>query len=154
MQLTSPAFSDGGTIPRGYAENGFNLLPPLEIEAVPPGARSLALVIEDPDSPLGAGVTHWLAWNLPPDTRQLSARHLPADYRVGTDSFGEVGYTGLNPPEGRHRYHFRLLALDEPLALETGATRVAFDRAIDGHVLAEAGLSGVLERHMDEGGGG
>ena len=153
MQLSSSAFDDGGTIPRGYAENGLNLLPPLDIEAVPPGTRSLALVIEDPDSPLGSGLTHWLAWNLPPDTRHLDARHLPADYRVGTDSFGEIGYTGPNAPEGRHRYRFRLLALDAPLDLETGATRVAFDRAIDGHVLAEAELRGVLERHMNGGPG-
>lgn len=154
MRLTSPAFSDGGTIPRGYAEDGLNVLPPLDIEEVPAEARSLAVVIEDPDSPLGAEVTHWLAWNLPPDTRHLDARHLPADFRVGTDTFGKVGYTGPNPPEGKHHYRFRVLALDCELALSEGASRAAFERAVAGHVLDEAELNGVFERYMDEEGGG
>jgi len=153
MRLTSPAFNDGDPIPRGYAEDGLNVLPPLEIAGVPAEARSLAVVIEDPDSPLGQEVTHWLAWNLPAATRHLDARHLPADLRVGTDTFGKVGYTGPNPPEGRHHYHFRVLALDRELALAEGATRDAFDRAVADHVLDEAELTGVFEHHMNGEGG-
>ena len=153
MRLSSPVFNDGDPIPRGYAEGGLNVLPPLEIVEVPPEARSLAVVIEDPDSPLGKEVTHWLAWNLPAETRHLDARHLPAGHRVGMDTFGKVGYTGPNPPEGRHHYHFRVLALDTELGLEEGASRVAFDRAVAGHVLAEAELTGVFEHHMNGEGG-
>ena len=149
MRLTSPAFNDGDRIPRGYAEGGLNLLPPLEIEDVPAGAASLAVVIEDPDSPLGKEVTHWLAWNLPAHTRHLDARHLPADLRVGTDTFGTVGYTGPNPPEGKHHYHFRVLALDTHPELAAGATRTDFDRAVADHVLAEAELTGIFEHHMN-----
>ena len=154
MRLTSPAFNNGEAIPRGYAEWGRNLLPPLEIEEVPAEARSLAVVIEDPDSPLGAEVTHWLAWNLPPGTGHLDARHLPAHFTVGTDSFGAVGYTGPNPPEGRHHYHFRVLALDVELKLAEGATRTEFDRSVAGHVLDEAELVGIFEHHMNGGEGG
>ena len=154
MHLTSPAFNDGDPIPRGYAEGGLNVLPPLEIAEVPPGTRSLAVIIEDPDSPLGKDVTHWLAWNLPAHTRHLDARHLPADLRVGTDSFGRVGYTGPNPPEGKHHYHFRVLALDTHLDLSEGATRTAFDRAAAGHVLDAAELTGLFEHHMNGQGGG
>ena len=150
MRLTSPAFGDGEAIPARYSEKGLNLLPPLVIEGAPPEARSLAVVIEDPDSPLGAEVTHWLAWNIPPETRHLDAVALPEDCRVGTDTFDKVGYTGPNPPEGRHHYRFRLLALDTELALESGAARSAFDRAIGDHVLAEADLTGIFERYMDE----
>ncbi|MEF8794643.1 YbhB/YbcL family Raf kinase inhibitor-like protein [Thiohalorhabdus sp.] len=154
MRLTSPAFGSGDPIPARYSEKGLNVLPPLAIEGVPAGAASLAVVIEDPDSPLGRGVTHWLAWNIPPGTRHLDAAAPPEGTLVGTDTFGKVGYTGPNPPEGRHHYHFRLLALDEELALPSGATRAAFDRAIRGHVLAEAGLTGIFERYMDEEDGG
>ena len=154
MRLTSPAFNDGDPIPRGYAEDGLNPLPPLEIEDVPAQAATLAVVIEDPDSPLGKDVTHWLAWNLPAHTRHLDARHLPADLRVGTDTFGKVGYTGPNPPEGRHHYRFRVLALDRKLDLAEGATRTDFDRAVADHVLDDAELTGVFEHHMDGGEGG
>lgn len=150
MRLTSPTFADGDTIPARYGERGLNVLPPLEIAEVPPEAQSLAVILEDRDSPLGGEVTHWLAWNIPPGTRHVDAAALPEGSRVGTDTFGKVGYTGPNPPEGRHHYHFRLLALDEELALAAGAARAAFDRAIRGHVLAEAELTGIFERYLDE----
>ena len=154
MRLTSPAFNDGDPIPRGYAQDGLNVLPPLEIAEVPPEARSLAVVIEDPDSPLGKEVTHWLAWNLPADTRHLDGRHLPADFRVGTGTFGKVGYTGPNPPEGKHHYRFRVLALDRELGLAEGATRTQFERAVADHILDQAELTGVYEHHMNGEGGG
>ncbi|WP_025367331.1 YbhB/YbcL family Raf kinase inhibitor-like protein [Thioalkalivibrio paradoxus] len=126
-----------------------NRLPALEIRDVPEAARSLALILEDLDSPLG-GVTHWLVWNLPPGTDRVDALNLPREGRVGMDSFGKVGYLGPVPPEGVHRYRFRLLALDAELDLEAGAPRNLFDQAAAGHVLDEAELTGVIERSPPE----
>lgn len=152
MRLSSPAFSDGGPIPRRYSAPNENELPPFRIEAVPEGARSLALILEDMDSPLGA-VTHWHAWNIPPQTRSLDAVHLPPECCVGTDSFGKTGYLGPAPPEGRHRYRFILLALDTQLDLPAGATRRALDRAVKGHELDRAELMGFMEAPSPRGDG-
>lgn len=143
MRLISPAFRDGQAMPVEVSARDANELPPLEIHDVPGQARSLALILEDLDSPLGE-VTHWLVWNLPPDTHRVDALHLPSEGRVGLDTFGKTGYLGPVPPEGCHRYRFRLLALDAELELEPGATRIQFDAAAEAHVLAEADLTGAL----------
>ncbi len=143
MRLISPAFQDGEAMPVETSARDANELPPLEIRDVPDAVRSLALVLEDLDSPLGE-VTHWLVWNLPRDTHRVDALHLPSKGRVGLDAFGKVGYLGPIPPEGCHRYRFRLLALDAELDLAPGATRTQFDAAAEGHVLAEAELTGAL----------
>lgn len=145
MQLSSPAFADGGRIPWSASAPNENRLPALKIHDVPERARSLALLLEDLDSPLGQ-VTHWLVWNLPPTTDHVDALSLPNEARVGMDSFGKVGYLGPIPPEGTHRYRFRLLALDAALELESGATRSQFEHTANGHVLAEAELTGFIER--------
>nr|WP_043740547.1 YbhB/YbcL family Raf kinase inhibitor-like protein [Thioalkalivibrio nitratireducens] len=126
-----------------------NRLPALEIRDVPEGARSLALILEDLDSPLGE-VTHWLVWNLPPDTVRVDALNLPEQGRVGMDSFGKIGYLGPVPPEGVHHYRFRVLALDAELELESGGTRSQFDQAAAGHVLDEGELTGMIERSPPE----
>ena len=152
MRLFSPAFADGGLIPWRYTAPNANELPPLHIEDVPDPARSLVLILEDVDSPLGT-VTHWLAWDIPPETRSLDAVNLPADCRVGTDSFGKVGYLGPIPPEGRHHYRFSVLALDARLALEHGATRPALERAMVGHVLDSANVSGIVDASDRDGDG-
>ncbi|WP_018167944.1 YbhB/YbcL family Raf kinase inhibitor-like protein [Thioalkalivibrio sp. ALMg9] len=143
MRLISPAFRDGEVMPIEVSARDANELPPLEIQEVPDGAQSLALILEDLDSPLGE-VTHWLVWNLPPDTHRVDSLHLPSQGRVGLDAFGKAGYLGPIPPEGCHHYRFRLLALDEALDLAPGATRTQFDVAAEGHVLAKADLTGGL----------
>ena len=145
MRLSSPAFSDGEAIPRRYTAPSLNELPPLRIDGVPEGAQSLAIVMEDRDSPLGSHVTHWLAWNLPPDTEYIDAVTSPSDCCVGTDTFGKIGYTGPMALEGRHHFRFRLLALDTWLDLPAGASRDLLDQAVDGHVLAAAELEGYAE---------
>ena len=147
MRLTSPAFEEGGPMPWSASAPNENQLPALEIHDVPEGARSLALILEDLDSPLGE-VTHWLVWNLPLATDRLDALNLPGAARVGMDSFGKVGYLGPIPPEGLHRYRFRLLALDADLDLKSGATRGQFEQAASGHVLDEAELTGEIERSV------
>jgi len=152
MHLTSPAFKEGGRIPWSASAPNENRLPALEIHDVPRSARSLALILEDLDSPLGE-VTHWLVWNLPPDRSRVDALNLRDETRVGMDSFGKVGYLGPVPPEGVHRYRFRLLALDAELDLESGATRSQFDQAAEGRVLDEAELTGSIARPPREGDG-
>lgn len=153
MRLSSPAFSEGDVIPWQYTAPKANELPPLQISDVPEQARSLVLIIEDVDSPLGT-LTHWLAWNIPPDTRSLDAVNLPAECCIGEDSFGKIGYLGPIPPEGRHHYRFSVLALDAMLTLETGATRTALDRAMKGHVLDQSALSGIVDANPSNGNGG
>ncbi len=150
MRLSSPAFSDGGPIPRRYSAPGENELPPFRIHDVSENAQSLVLVLKDVDSPLGE-VTHWHAWNIPPQTASLDAVHLPAECCVGIDSFGKVGYLGPAPPEGRHHYRMILLALDTWLDLPTGSTRGALDRAVKGHVIDRAEMMGFMEAPASDG---
>lgn len=145
MELMSPGFHEGECIPWRYSAPGANELPPLEISDVPAEARSLALVFENIDSPLG-GTTHWLVWNLPTHTHYISAVDDPDHWVIGTDSFGKIGYTGPAPPEGRPRYRFTLFALDAELNLKAGATRQQFNEAIEGHIIASAKLTGYAER--------
>ena len=144
MRVSSPAFAEGGQIPWRYAAPNANELPPLHIEDVPATARSLVLILEDVNSPLGT-VTHWLAWNIPPETRSLDAVNLPETCRIGTDSFGKVGYLGPIPPEGRHHYRFLLIALDTTLELANGATRPALERAMANHAIDRAEVSGIVD---------
>lgn len=139
MRLSSPDFDDGDLMPARFTAPDANALPPLQITAVPEQAHSLAIVLEDIDSPLGV-VTHWMAWNIPPETGHLEAGSLPAGCCEGLDTFGEHGYLGPAPVEGRHWYRFRLLALDIQMKLADGATRADFDKHIHGHVIDEAVL--------------
>lgn len=145
MHLSSPTFETGGRIPWSASAPNENRLPELEIHDVPAAARSLALILEDLDSPLGE-MTHWLVWNVPPNRSRMDALNLREEACVGMDSFGKIGYLGPVPPEGVHRYRFRLLALDVELDLESGATRSQFEAAVEGHVLEEAELIGEIER--------
>lgn len=145
MKLTSPAFEDGNEIPWRYSAMGGNDLPPLYIEDAPEGTRSLALVFEDQDSPLGH-LTHWLVWNLPPDTRHLDAIDQPEHCMTGRDAFGKIGYTGPALPEGLHHYRFQLSALDSELDLPAGATRAQLEEAMEGHVLSQVDLTGYVQR--------
>lgn len=145
MQLSSPEFSDGGALPWSASAANENRLPTLDIMGVPRNTQTLALLISDLDSPLGT-MTHWLIWNMPPDTHRLSATELPPSHAMGMSGFGKIGYLGPIPPAGAHRYQFTLLALDQSLSLKEGATRQQFERASTGHILEQAHLSATLER--------
>jgi Raf kinase inhibitor-like YbhB/YbcL family protein len=146
MRLTSPAFADGEPIPEQYGYTAANVNPPLDIEGVPDGAASLALVVDDPDAvePAGKVWDHWVVWNLEPDSG-----HVPEDWDAagaveGTNDYGERGYGGPNPPDREHSYRFRLYALDEPLALDAGASKADLEAAMAGHVRAETTLTGTF----------
>jgi Raf kinase inhibitor-like YbhB/YbcL family protein len=145
LELTSPAFDDGEPIPSKHTADGEETPPPLEWNFVPEGTRSLALIVHDPDAPSG-DFTHWLAWNIDPDSGGLG-EGVPAPTQ-GTNGFGQTGYGGPAPPEGHgtHRYFHRLYALDTELDLEPGAAREQLQDAIESHVLAEAKLMGTYER--------
>jgi hypothetical protein len=147
ISLTSPAFGPGEPIPKEYTADGRNTSPPLLWDEVPAGTKSLALICEDPDAPSGT-FTHWVAYNLPADTRQLgegvpAKKTLPDGTAQGTNDFNKPGYGGPSPPPGRpHRYFFRLFALDAPLDLPAGATRRELTTAMEGHVLGTGELVG------------
>jgi Raf kinase inhibitor-like YbhB/YbcL family protein len=138
--LSSPAFAPGQTIPVRYTCDGANGSPPLRWTAPPRRTTSLALLMEDPDAPVGT-FTHWLAWNIKPTVRRLAAGARPP--RQGRTSAGTVGYTGPCPPPGpAHHYVFKLYALRTPLRLRAGASRAMFDAALKGRVLRVARLVG------------
>lgn len=150
LELYSKAFSMGGAIPARHGSEELNLSPPLHWTGVPKAARSLALLVEDPDAPEGAFV-HWLAWNLPVDTRALAEGIAASAGGLvqGLNGYGKPGWGGPRPPcrTGAHRYLFRLIALDRLLDLSAGAGREAFEAALAGHQLDEARLLGKFHRH-------
>ena len=151
LELTSTAFQEGATIPEQYTGDGRNASPPLKWGDLPAGTRSLALVCEDPDAPRGT-FTHWTAFNLPAEARELSEDvpvepTLPNGTAQGTNDFGKVGYGGPKPPPGKpHRYFFKLYALDRRLDLQAGAGKEDLRAAMKGHVLAEGQLMGTYGR--------
>jgi Raf kinase inhibitor-like YbhB/YbcL family protein len=150
MELTSPAFADGGAIPVDYTCDGQDISPELSWSSAPEGTQSFALILDDPDSPSG-DFTHWIIFNIPADTSALVVAVATAPLSVvveqGENDFGTIDYRGPCPPSGSsHHYRFALYALDITLELEAGATRVQLLDAMAGHVLAQAELVGVYQR--------
>jgi Raf kinase inhibitor-like YbhB/YbcL family protein len=154
MQINSSAFSDGGKIPRMYTCQGEDISPPLAWKAVPAKTRSLALVLEDPDAPDPAAPkmtwVHWVLYDIPPDVKGLpqgvSRGTLPSGTRQGTNNWGRAGYGGPCPPVGRHRYFFRLYALDILLPNLKHPTKGTLEELMLRHILAEADLYGTYEK--------
>jgi hypothetical protein len=151
MQITSSAFTEGQPIPKKNTCEGADVSPPLAWTNVPEGAKSLALICDDPDAPMGTWV-HWVLYNLPPDTRTLGENvpkkpALDNGAMQGTSDFRRPGYGGPCPPPGKpHRYFFKLYALDTVLALKDGAAKKDVEKAMQGHVLAEGQLMGTYKR--------
>ena len=141
MRVTSSAFQEGGTIPEKFSKNGQNVSPELRIEGAPAEAKSLVLIADDPDAPVGL-FTHWLAWNIDPKTTDISEGSAPSGAVQGKNDFGEASYGGPQPPSGTHRYYFKVFALDRALDLKAGANRKDLDAAMKGHVIAEGQLMG------------
>ena len=145
MKLTSSAFLNATAIPGTYTCDGKDLNPPLSITGVPREAKSLALVMDDPDAPAGVWV-HWVLWNIDPGTARIEQGSTPAGAQQGLNSWQRTGYGGPCPPSGTHRYYFRLYALKERLELQAQATRKELDRAMAGKVLAHCELLGLYGR--------
>lgn len=149
--IRSPAFESGSVIPKAFTGDGDDVSPALEWTDPPAGTKSLALICEDPDAPRGT-FTHWIVFNLPPETRVLergagTKSPLPDGTLQGTNDFGRVRYGGPAPPPGKpHRYYFRLYAVDRSLNLKARAIRSEVLAALEGHILAECSLLGTYGR--------
>lgn len=151
MQLTSGAFADGKPIPERHTCDGANLSPPLQWDAVPAATQSLVLLCDDPDAPAGTW-HHWAVYDIAPDCRSLpedAAGRGGAGLHQAVNDFRKSGYGGPCPPpgHGRHRYHFRLLALDvAALGVRRGASCREVEQAARQHLIAEATLIGIYQR--------
>jgi Raf kinase inhibitor-like YbhB/YbcL family protein len=145
LKISSTAFGSNGMIPEKYTCDGDDVAPPLAIEGVPENARSLALVVDDPDAPAGTWV-HWVVWNIDPKTAEIAEGTVPQGARQGMNDFRRLDYGGPCPPSGTHRYFFKLYALDTLLDLEKGATKAALERSMKDHLLAQAQLIGRYRR--------
>jgi Raf kinase inhibitor-like YbhB/YbcL family protein len=147
IEVTSPAFSDGGSIPPLYTCDSDDISPALNWTGVPPDAVSLALVMDDPDAPSGT-FTHWLVWDISPGTGGLPEGVAEGEHGIvqGTNGLGAIGYAGPCPPSGVHHYRFRIFALDDVPALERGAGRGEVDLAVEGHIIAWGELQGTYGR--------
>jgi len=156
FHVTSPAFADGAEIPQKYTCEGPDLSPPLAWEGLPAGTRALALVVDDPDAPDPAAPrmtwVHWVLWDIPAEAPGLPegagnpGGKLPEGTRVGLNDWKRPGWGGPCPPIGRHRYFFKLYALDAPLGELADPTKAGLLRAMEGHVLGEAQLVGTYRK--------
>jgi len=145
FNLSSPAFADGGSIPQKHTCQGHDVSPELNWSEAPAGVKSLALIMDDPDAP-GGTFTHWVLFDIPPETRQLAEGAGPIGVDGG-NSLSQTGYMGPCPPSGIHRYYFRLYALDVPaLNLKAGAARGEVEAAMKNHVVGTADTLGRYEK--------
>jgi len=145
LTITSPAFVQGEAIPARHTCDGNDTSPALVIARVPPAARTLALIMDDPDAPAGTWV-HWVVWNIPAHTREIPESSLPPQAVQGKNSWPRTGYGGPCPPSGTHRYFFKVYALDTTLNLGPSTTKAVLERAMEGHVLARGELMGTYRR--------
>lgn len=145
MEITSPAFNNKEPIPSKYTCDGDDVSPPLKISNIPEGTKSLALISEDPDAPAGNWV-HWVVWNLDPDTEEIPEGTLPSGAVEGVTSFGNNEYGGPCPPSGRHRYYFRLYALDADMDLPVSSGKEQLREAMGNHIIEETELMGTYSR--------
>lgn len=141
LKITSPVFLEGGLISQKYTCKGENISPPLIIENVPTEAKSLVLIVDDPDAPMGT-FTHWLVWNIDPKLKKIEENSTPAGAVVGENDFGQIGYGGPCPPNGIHRYYFKIFALDKVLDLPSGSTRNQLELVIKDHILEQTEIMG------------
>jgi Raf kinase inhibitor-like YbhB/YbcL family protein len=144
MKIMSSAFQEGANIPSKFTCDGGDVSPPLQIGGVPSAARSLVLIVDDPDAP-GGLFTHWIVWNIPTQTTTIAEGSAPKGVQ-GTNDFGKTGYGGPCPPSGTHRYFFKIFALDRELDLPAGAKRAKLDAQMRGHVIAHAEWMGRYAR--------
>ena len=154
FEIRSTAFTEGGEIPQRYTCEGEDVSPPLAWSGAPAGVKSLALVVDDPDAPDPAAPrtiwVHWVLYDMPPSAAGLpegvGRDRLPPGTREGLNDWKRAGWGGPCPPIGRHRYYFRLYALDAALGDLGTPTRAKLDHAMRGHVLAQATAMGTYQK--------
>jgi Raf kinase inhibitor-like YbhB/YbcL family protein len=137
MILSSPMFSQSGRIPVKFTCDGENINPPLSIDKIPEGTKSFALIVSDPDAPIGIWF-HWVLWNIKIESFPIPEGITPKDAVEGITSFGKPGYGGPCPPNGEHRYFFKLYSLDSTLDLPKSTDAKALEKAMQGHIIKEA----------------
>lgn len=144
MKLSSSVFENEGAIPSEYTCDGADVSPSLTFSGIPENTKSLALIMDDPDAPMGTWV-HWLIWNIPPNITGFSKGE-NITYPQGKNDFGKLDYGGPCPPSGTHRYFFKLYALDTMLELKEGANKKLLESAMSGHIIEETMLIGTYKR--------
>lgn len=142
LNVASAAFNNMGYIPRKYTCEGDNINPPLQIGPIPEEAKSLVLIIEDPDAPGGTWL-HWLVWNIPASHR-INENEIPGE--EGLNDFGNTAYGGPCPPSGVHRYYFKVYALDDLIDLPGGSQRSKVEAAMRDHIVAYGELVGLYKK--------
>jgi len=150
IDVTSSAFVHGGKIPSKYTCDGVDISPPLKWDSAPEETKSLAVICDDPDAPMGTWV-HWVIYNIPPVVTELpenihQERLLRNKSKQGINDFRRIGYGGPCPPRGSHRYFFKIYALDTVLELEAGIKKEELVRAMEGHILASGEIMGNYSR--------
>lgn len=145
LRVSSPAFENNGNIPVKYTCDGSDVNPPLAIENVPAAAKSLALIVDDPDAPGGMWV-HWVVWNIDPKTGKIEENAVPKGAVQGMNDFRKRDYGGPCPPSGTHRYFFKLYALDGQLNLSPNSKKGDLENAMKGHTLAHSQVVGLYKR--------
>lgn len=143
MKLSSPEFENNKSIPRKFTCQGEDVSLPLIIEGIPEGTKSLALIVDDPDAPMGTWV-HWVVYDIPPISR-IEEDSVPG--KQGMNDFGRKDYGGPCPPSGTHRYFFKVYALDTELNLKEGIKKRDLEKAMEGHILDKAELVGLYKKY-------
>ena len=144
LQLTSSAFSHGDEIPRKFGYKNGNISPPLTIDKIPSDAKSMTLIMDDPDAmgAVGKVWVHWIMWNINPTTTEITESMIPSGSVEGMTDFGEVGYGGPAPPDKIHTYVFKLYALDSVLDLSSESSKADVEKAMEGHIIEQTQLTG------------
>lgn len=143
LSVKSSAFEQGKLIPKKYSCDGQDINPPLSIEGIPKEAKTLVLIMDDPDAPNGT-FDHWIVWNIPASTSKIGESTVPG--MEGVNSAKQRGYMGPCPPSGTHRYFFKVYALNNVLSLGVGAKKKDVEKAMQGHILANGELMGLYRR--------
>jgi len=143
MKLSSPSFVHNGTIPKTYTCLGKGIRPALTVLDVPQSAKSLAIIVDDPDAPNGT-FTHWTVWNMSPTITDIAEDRLPESAVEGKTSLGKTGFVPPCPPSGTHHYLFTLFALDSLLSLPSGASKTDLENEIQQHLVAKTQLIGLF----------
>jgi len=143
LTVTSTSFTDNGNIPSKYTCEGTQTSPALNVSGVPSGAKSLALILNDPDAPMPGGFTHWVMWGIAIDG------NIPEDFKGAVQGFNGAkrqGYIGMCPPTGTHHYHFKVYALDTQLILDKSTDKAGLEKAMTGHILAQGEIVGLYQK--------
>lgn len=145
IKISSSAFDHKELMPSKYTCDGMDVNPPLALDNTPSSAKSLALIVDDPDAPRGMWV-HWVVWNIDPGTKEIKENSIPAGAKQGMNDFGKRDYGGPCPPSGTHRYFFKLYSLDTTLSLGQDTAKTALEAAMKGHIIAQAEIIGLYKR--------